>query len=412
MFLDPVPPDSQPTEPRVIALSTEIGRGHPSYLDSVWQVLQRRLRPYALRRTTVFESSQGRALAGWRALRGLYGRGAASRLTISLYNLVRGVPASSASSSRVLRVLGRDLRTAFHGFPGICLVEHQMTARILSDVCRTWYVHAEVSAPDECMFPGPERVFVPIDATEQQFLSCGLEPSRIIRTGLVIEPDLAAGAHDVFQQRIEHIASGRALRVAFFTSGAYPAPHIRKIMLGVRSVLKQRMRAVVFCGMNPGFVHAMMKRADDWRAESEVDSNPGAPSPVPPKSALTIVYRSDRRADTATAVRYLPAIDVFVAPAHERINWALGLGLPLAALFPMIGNNAQANYDFGLSRNVAFPLRTDNDARNLGPTLEKLRRNGTLAAMAKSGFGQFPIDGAERIAQEVIGQLPSEVLRS
>jgi hypothetical protein len=411
MFLDPAPSDSRPIEASVIALSTEIGRGHPSYLDSVWQVLQRRLRPHALRRTTVFETSQGRALAGWRALRGVYGRGAASRLTISLYNLVRGIPAGSASSSRVLRVLGRDLRTAFHGFPGICIVEHQMTARILSDVCRTWYVHAEVSAPAECMFPGPERVFVPIETTEQRFVDCGLEPSRIIRTGLVIEPDLVAGAHDVFQQRIEHLASGRALRVAFFTSGAYPAPHIRKIMLGVRSVLKQRMQAVVFCGTNPKFLYAMMKQVDNWRAESDVDSDPGRQSSVPPKSALTIVYRSDRRADTASAAQYLPAIDVFVAPAHERINWALGLGLPLAALFPMIGNNAQANYDFGLSRNVTFPLTTDQDARRLGPTLGQLRRDGALATMAKSGFGQFPIDGAERIAQEVVSQLPPEIVR-
>jgi hypothetical protein len=120
---------------------------------------------------------------------------------------------------------------------------------------------------------------------------------------------------------------------------------------------------------------------------------------------LTLVTRDSRRAGTAAAVRIIPEADAFVAPSHERTNWALGLGLPMFVLFPMIGTHAEANYRLAFDNGVASPLQSADDARNLAPVLQKLRASGALTNMARLGFGRFEINGAERIAEAVISEI-------
>jgi hypothetical protein len=372
--------------PDVIGISTEIGRGHPHYLDCVWQALQARLRPEQLRLATVFAASRGRSRLGWQGLAALYRWSARSRLSIRLYNSLRRSQPTSPLSLPT-KVLGRDLRRLVAGFKGICLVEHQMVARMVSDVCRTWFVHADVAAPPECACPGPERIFVPLEHTAQHFIKCRCDSSRLVRTGLMIEPDLIPGAHDAFHRRLERLDSGQPLTIAFFTSGAYPQAHVRRIVLGAESVLRVGMKAIVFCGTNPEFARRMEHWARKWVA------------------SVFVVHRPTRAADTAAAVELLPSVDAFVAASHERTNWALGLGLPMIALFPMIGTHARQNYDFAFAQNVCYPLRTDDDAQNLGPTVSKLRAAGALAAMARCGFGRFEINGAGCIADTVVSAL-------
>ena len=394
---------SSSTSPQVIGVSTEIGRGHPHYLDCVWQVLERKLKPEALQRINVFDTSHGLSLLGWQGLRALYRVSARNRVTIALYNSLRRGQSNSHVGDWVLKLLGRDLRNRMKEFGGICLVEHQLTARILSSVCRTWYLHADVAAPPECAFPGPEKVFVPLADTERGFLACGQPGSHLVRTALMIEPELVTGAETAVSRRLERLSSDRPLRVAFSTSGAYPAPHIRKLNLGTESVLEQGMQAVVFCGTDARFLKEMTGRAATWKAETDI--NQADPAIREPKSELTLIARPDRIADTSAAAAIMPEVDVLVAPCHERVNWSLGLGLPLFALFPMIGTHARLNYEFCRKQGVAIPITSDADARALGATLNQLRRDGTLTAMVQSGFGHLPIDGAERTANEIIAQI-------
>jgi hypothetical protein len=310
-----------------------------------------------------------------------------------------------------LSLLGRDLRRELAGFPGICLVEHQLVARMLSGVCRVWFVHADLASPPECAVPGPEKTFVPLAQNEQDFVRNGCPATQLVRTGLMIEPDLVPGAHDVFHRRLERLASDRPLTVAFFTSGAYPEPHVRKLLLAAESVLNADLAAVIFCGTSLRFLDRAKRFARALGIEPAVDEG-STPQSVERSEQivdsskqsvqLRLVSRVTRRADTSAAVRILPEIDVFVAPSHERTNWALGLGLPMFVLFPMIGTHAEANYRLAFDNGVAYPLKTDGDARTLGTTLQKLRISGALGNMARLGFGRFEITGAKRIAEAVI----------
>jgi hypothetical protein len=394
----------------LVGISTEIGRGHPHYLDCVWQLLEARLPQERLRYVTVFEASRGLSRLGWQALRSLFRWSSQSEPRISWYNSLRSTQKQSGLRLEAcgLSLLGRDLRRELTGFKGICLVEHQLVARMLSDVCRTWFVHADLASPPECAVPGPEKTFVPLAQNEQDFVRNGCPATQLVRTGLMIEPDLVPGAHDVFHRRLERLASGRPLTVAFFASGAYPEPHVRKLLLAAESVLNADLAAVIFCGTSRKFPNRVMRLARRLGITPCIDdgsvpqSAPGTSQFALRTSQLTLVTRANRRDDTAAAVRILPAIDAFVAPSHERTNWALGLGLPMFVLFPMIGTHAEANYRLAFDNGVAYPLKTDDDARTLGPTMQKLRISGALANMARLGFGRFEITGAERIAEMVL----------
>jgi len=399
-------PRSLSLEPWVVGISTEIGRGHPHYLDCVWQLLEPRLPKERLRYTTVFEASRGLSRLGWQALRSFFRWSSQSEPRINRYNSLRGTQKQSGLRLEAcgLSLLGRDLRRELAGFKGICLVEHQLVARMLSGVCRTWFVHADLASPPECAVPGPEKTFVPLAQNEQDFLRNGCPATQLVRTGLMIEPDLVPGAHDVFHRRLERLASDRPLTVAFFTSGAYPEPHVRKLLLAAESVLNSDMAAVIFCGTNLRFLERVKRFARSLGIKPATDDG-SIPQSAPGTSQLTLVSRPTRRADTSAAVRILPEIDVFIAPSHERTNWALGLGLPMFVLFPMIGTHAEANYRLAFDNGVAYPLQTDTDARTLGVTLEKLRASGALANMARLGFGRFEITGAERIAEAVIAEV-------
>ena len=407
---------TRPLDHSVVGISTEIGRGHPHYLDCVWQLLEQRLPKERLRYVTVFEASRGLSRLAWKSLRAFFRWSSQRESRIRWYNSLRGnrKQGSLWLEACGLSLLGRDLRRELTGFPGICLVEHQLVARMLNGVCRVWFVHADLASPPECALPEPEKTFVPLEQSEQDFTRNGCPAGRLVRTGLMIEPGLVPGAHDVFHRRLERLASKAPLSVAFFTSGAYPEPHVRKLLIGLKSVLSSGIAATVFFGSSLRFLERVKRLArtlgivpavDDGsiprsaaRSEQIADSSKQS-------ARLRLVSRVTRRDDTATAVRIIPEMDAFVAPSHERTNWALGLGLPMFVLFPMIGTHADANYRLAFDDGVAYPIQTDDDARKLGAALLKLRASGALANMARLGFGRFEITGAESIARAVIAEV-------
>jgi len=403
-------PRALPPEPWVIGISTEIGRGHPHYLDCVWQILEQRLPKERRRYTTVFDASRGLNRLGWRTLRAFFRWSSQREGRIRWYNSLRSSQKHGGLRLEAcgLSLLGRDLRRELTGFKGICLVEHQLVARMLSDVCRTWFVHADLASPPECALPGPEKTFVPLEQNERDFTGHGCPPTQLVRTGLMIEPDLVLGASDAFHHRLERLASDRPLTVAFFTSGAYPEPHVHKLLLALESVLNSDMAAIVFCGASREFLRRVARFAHTLGIEPAIDDG-GIPQSEFRNPQLGLVSRPTRREDTAAAVRVISAVDVFVAPSHERTNWALGLGLPMFVLFPMIGTHAEANYRLAFDNGVAYPLQSDDDARSLGSNLQKLRASGALVNMARLGFGRFEINGAERIAEAVISGIGTAV---
>jgi hypothetical protein len=376
--------------PRIVALYTDIGRGHPSYLDSLLYLLKQKYPD--LISTTVFDESRGLSLLGWKFVAWLYGISGKGGIQTRFYNLVRKRSQGGSQDSLFLRILRRDLRRSFRGFDGVCLVGHPIVARALADVCRVWYVHGEIAAPAECAVKGVEKILVPLEETKEKLVSLGADEKSVLVCGLMIEPGLVDGAEEAFRKRVERIQSDKPLTVGFFTSGAYPKEHMEKIVLGVRSVLQSKMKAVVFCGTNPEKYTWIKAQLKDVSAQVVEDK--GEDRSEDDRFDLKLVARSVRQEDTQRAVELIPGLDVFVAASHERTNYAVGLGLPLFVLFPLIGTFATQNFEFASRHDAAWPLESGQKARELGRHLAGLRQMGELLQMAQNGHARVHIEGS------------------
>ncbi len=409
---------SPPSNRQLIAIYTNIGRGHPSYLDSLLETLQKKGQKVLCR--TVFEESDGLSLLAWKLVEKLYFIGGKGGIRTRLYNWLRSSRTDVSSDSSLIKLLGRDLREKYQDFRGICLVAHPVVARILKNICRTWYVHGEIAAPPECAVAGVKKIFVPLEETKDRLISSGADPESIAVTGLMIEPGLVDRAQESFQARLRRIESDKPLTIGFFTSGAYPKEHMKKILWGAKSVVEQGMRAIIFTGTCPKKFELFKKRLTKWGLEVVLE-NPalrqaqggeqsrttgggkdrGEASGKEKDGNVLLVTRETRQAETERAVELLPQIDAFVAASHERTNWAVGLGLPMFVLFPLIGTFASSNFEFAQRQKVAYPLDSLERAKTLGKVINELRKNGQLAQMAKNGFGVHKLNGVRQAASHL-----------
>jgi len=377
----------------IIALYSDIGRGHPSYLDSLVHLLREKCPGLVCR--SVFQQSKGLSLLSWRFVSWLYRISGKGGLQTRFYNFIRKRSQKGARDSLMIRILGRDLKRAYENFPGICLVDHPILAKSLTDVCRVWYVHGEIAAPAECAVRGVEKILVPLDATKERLVANGAEEEAVLVCGLMIEPPLVEVAEEAFQQRLKSIESGQPLTIGFFTSGAYPKEHMEKIIAGARSVIEKKMRAIIFCGTNRDKLEWVKSRLKGPDIKTVEDAEGGTRKEE--EFDLMLVTRKTRQEDTQRAVELIPGLDAVVAASHERTNWAVGLGLPMFALFPLIGTFAAQNFDFAQRLKVVYPLDLVEKAQNLGGILSVLKHNGQLAEMAKNGFGVHGVNGIDTL---------------
>jgi hypothetical protein len=379
---------------KIVALYSDIGRGHPSYLDSLLYLLKLKY-PSQITRT-VFEESKGLSLLSWRLIKWLYNISGKGGLHTRFYNFVRRKSQTGSEESLAQKLLGRDLKRAYKDFRGICLVDHPLIARSLADVCRVWYVHGEIAAPAECAVKGVEKIFVPLEETKEKLISQGADEKAIVICGLMIEPPLVEGAEEVYKKRLARIKSGQPLTIGFFISGAYPKEHMEKIIAGAKSVIREGMKAIIFCGTNPHKLEWVRSKARDWGVKI-IEDKDESPTEVE-YFDLMLVARRSRWEDTLRAVQLIPQLDVFLAASHERTNWAVGLGLPMFVLFPLIGTFASQNYEFAQKQGVVYPVESLGKAKSLRQLLMELRRSGQLLQMAQNGFAAYSITGVERAA--------------
>jgi hypothetical protein len=119
---------------------------------------------------------------------------------------------------------------------------------------------------------------------------------------------------------------------------------------------------------------------------------------IPPDlpKVLLIEYQN-RREETLLSSRLFPHFDFFVAPAHERTNWAVGLGLPMFILEPPKGSFAPLNRQLLLDHQVAVSLDSTSHAASFGARLDTLRNRERLLSMARSGWRRYDILGFETI---------------
>ena len=69
-------------------------------------------------------------------------------------------------------------------------------------------------------------------------------------------------------------------------------------------------------------------------------------------SNILIVLYTNREEENRATETLFENFDYFVSPSHERTNWALGLGLPMFLLHPLIGPFSPINREI-LIKNLA-----------------------------------------------------------
>ena len=379
-------------------LYTDIGRGHPSYLDGMVETLDQTYPNLRYLKTDVFSESSGLSLAAWQLVKKLYYWGArGGSLTSNYARLRRG---SGAGKEGIMAgILGRSLRKRFRGFQGPVVVAHPILAGILSGQNRVIYQHGELAAPSESLVKGCVKILVPTAGTAAIFTASGIAPEIIEVTGQCVEPDLVAIAEDAFNQRIMRLDGEQPLNVALFSSGAYPREHLQKLRSAAASICGAGHNVFFFSGASKSVANNFIRslQAGNIAVGTSVDDS----------AQVKVIRAPNRLSENSKVAAIFKSLDLFVAPAHERTNWAVGLGLPLFILEPHIGSYAPLNAKIALQAGVAQSIKTDDDARHLGRTIEQMRRDGRLSSMAGNGYGRTELSGFARCA-EIIAALSGD----
>ncbi|MCX7784978.1 MAG: hypothetical protein N2201_01925 [candidate division WOR-3 bacterium] len=370
--------------PSLLAINLEIGLGHPYYLDYVLQAIKIQNPRIPIKYLEVLSREKGLAQYFWRFSEKLYCFGAQGGLSTKFYNKFR----ASGKGHKLARFCLMNIKKEIADKHQVVLVSHPILAHNLNgDI---WYIHGEIAAPPECAC-NVKKIVVPTEATKQKLINYGVKSDTVFVSGLVICPDLVISAEENFKTRLLRLNSDKPLTVGFFISGAYPKPHIQKIIEGIISVTKDNFRTIVFTGIN-------QKKTRNFIAQLNQKQN----LIFRPKSSIVFIQSKHRVDYQKRVTRLLPLLDIFVSASHEHTNWAVGLGIPMFVLFPMIGSYAIENYQFAKEQGVVYPISTIAEARNLAKVIKELHKSGILAQMAVRGWGKLPINGAYNTAQELI----------
>jgi hypothetical protein len=356
-------------------LGSEIGRGHPFYMDGLLLALRAKRGNLVARTADVFAVSRGPSLLAWKAVRASYVAAGRGGPLAALYHRVRG-GTDYNERSVLLDVLGRDLRR-WAGDRGLVVVDHPAVAGALGGREDVWYAHGEMAAPPEAIVRDAARILVPTEETAAAFVRGGVSPERVLVTGICVEPGLVPLAEDAMLARRARIAGRAPLAVAFFSSGAEPTAHVAALAAGAASVVAAGHRAIVFARRR-GRLEAAVRAA-----------------------GLEVVgFDGREELDRVTAARFAE-LDAVVSPPHERSNWAVALGMPFLLVGPDVGPFAPRNRAILLRAEVAAEVESSAAARQLGATLDALRSSGRLLSMSEKGAGP-PFRGFERAADFLI----------
>ena len=386
-------------------LYTNIGRGHPFYLDGIHEELIREGHTALIRsRTDVFEVSTDVARWAWLVARWLYTSGSSSEGAVG--NLYRKLRTNSDynTDSLALRIMGRDIRRTYMSTTDPVVVAHPILVAALRGRKNVYYQHGEAVTPKEAVVEEATAVFVPTESAAAPFISHGYSKEQVIITGLCIEAALARQAKDAFDTRLQRMRSDAPLTGAFFSSGAEPQEHIHSLLAALDSILSVGHQAIVFASVGGKLSRSVREGFAGHPDGFAVVDHQGLFRREQPQLVL-VEFRNRRELNILTA-QFFPEFDFVVSPAHERTNWGLGLGLPVFILSPHIGPFAPLNRRLLLSAPaVGLELENRERAAALADTLHKLRLGGELPEMAANGWGRFAIDGFSKTAQYLVSHI-------
>jgi len=367
---------------QIYFLYTNIGRGHPFYLDGLLEQLRYRERSdLSLNVSDVFAQSRGISRIAWRAVRWLYHNCSFGLMGRLLYDRLRHRNNYNRASLG-LKFLGWNLQSFPTGKSGPLVVAHPILSGIYRELPGLVYQHGELVVPDEALVAGAGTVLVPTAEVAQRFLNAGYDPTQVVVTGLCIESALVAGAEVAYRNRQARLSNDAPLTGLFLSSGAEPPPHVEQIAAGISSVVKAGGYADVLVrhGGRLDRALASMKLPDSVRRH----------------------FFSKRHEEAELSTELVAKADYLVAPSHERTNWAVGLGLPMFVLTPTIGSFAPLNLALIERSGVGEAIRDMTAAADLGSRLTELHRTGQLTQMSERGWGRHDIDGFARGADLLV----------
>lgn len=362
-------------------LCSEIGRGHPFYLDGLIHAVRAAGRDDLLaRRADVFSVSRGLAHAAWHAVRATYQLAGRGGLVAGAYRRARD-RVRYDEPSPLLRLLGRDLRR-WAGRAGIVVVDHPLLVGALGTRRGVWYMHGEAVAPPESIVGTAARILVPSEKTAEVFVRGGVARPRLTITGVCVEPGLVPTAEVARRRRRARVTGSAPLTVAVFSSGAEPTAHVEALRGAAVALAEAGHLVWVFARRGGRLERAVTERAV------------ASPRPV------VIPFEGRPQLDRDTADRF-ERIDLMIGPPHERSNWALALGLPLLMVGPDVGTFAPLNRAHLVSAGVARALEFRGQAAGVPAQVAELRHSGRLARMIDAGTG-VGYNGFDRAAAALI----------
>jgi hypothetical protein len=361
---------------KILALNLEIGLGHASYLDYVLSSIKFLAPRAEINYWNVLEDNSLKIKILGEIARRFYYLGSQGGIFTKIYNKLR---------RRANRLQIRPPINSLKQYDRI-VVAHPLLARALKNV---WYLHGEIALPEESIIREVEKIVVPLEKNYSRLITHKLHPSQILVSGLIVAPQLTLNPEKAFLSRLDRLAKAQRLKIGFFVSGAYPKPHIVRIIEGVNSVLLKEHRAFLFLGIERKKAQMVIKKLGK-RINNQVPQ------------LMVLIQGRDRKSYLQKVNDLLGQLDLIVAPSHEHTNWAVGLGLPMFTLFPLIGSYAAENYAFLLENKVTFPLEQISQAQNLASIIDELQKSGRLLKMAQNGFNRYPIDGAIKTAQAIL----------
>jgi hypothetical protein len=385
-----VPEVSAIDDAAVVFISTEIGRGHPGYLDGLVETIRTGHPQIRYFKSDVFSLSQGLSLAAWKAVRRMYRIGGRGGAITSAYGHLRQATGTKQGRGRLLHILGSDLHRHLSRFSGAVVVAHPLVARILASYYDVIYQHGELAAPPESFVPGCRKILVPLEETATRFVRAGFSDNDILITGQCIEIDLVPTAPDAFHARLSRLHSDQPLTIALFSSGAYPRDHLAILRRAAISLIDAGHTVYLFAGHSPHIMSDFTRRFEKARKSKAADQSAF--------DRLHIIHTRDRAEENRQFAAIFSRVDLFFAPAHERTNWAVGLGLPQIMLTPHIGSYAPLNARIAMDRQVAAEIADSHSGPSAADHVRDLRQSGRLAAMAENGFGRTAINGFARAA--------------
>ncbi len=276
------------------------------------------------------------------------------------------------------------------------VVAHPLLVAILKGKAGLIYQHGELAAPNEAVVRGADFVLVPTSKAADVFVKGGYQKDQVVVTGLCLEPALVKQAGDCFEQRLRRINGQESLTGAFFSSGAEPKAHIDKLVNSAVHAVVSGGKAILIAQQGGRFVKAATYAFGRLNISADFITSADF-IPAESSAALIVEYSGRRELDIFTA-RLFDRFDYFVAPSHERTNWALGLGLPMFTTEPTFGPFSPLNQEILLRAGVAESLDL-NRAATFGVRLKDLRQQGTLSDMAQNGWNRLEINGFEKAAE-------------